>query len=107
VGGVLRPAGLGNATGILTGSYIKDPTDQIWKDDAETKEWSAFMDRYYPDGDKTFVFTVFGYMAAEALAAVLKQCGDDLSRDNVMKQAASLEGLKLAAAGNHNQHWAG
>jgi branched-chain amino acid transport system substrate-binding protein len=95
VGGVLRPAGLGNATGILTGAYIKDPTDRIWKDDAETKEWSAFMDRYYPAGDKTSVFTVFGYMAAEALVAVLKQCGDDLTRENVMKQAASLKGLKL------------
>jgi branched-chain amino acid transport system substrate-binding protein len=95
VGGVLRPAGLGNATGILTGSYIKDPTDRIWKDDAETKEWSTFMDRYYPDGDKMSVFTVFGYMAAEALVAVLKQCGDDLTRENVMKQAASLKGLKL------------
>jgi branched-chain amino acid transport system substrate-binding protein len=95
VGGVLRPAGLANATGILTGSYIKDTTDRIWKDDAETKEWSAFMDRYYPDGDKTSVFTVFGYIAAEALVAVLKQCGDDLTRENVMKQAASLKGLKL------------
>jgi branched-chain amino acid transport system substrate-binding protein len=95
VGGVLRPAGLDNATGILTAGYIKDPTDRIWKDDAETKEWSAFMDRYYPDGDKTSAFTVFGYMAAEALVVVLKQCGDDLTRENVMKQAASLKGLKL------------
>lgn len=95
VGGVLRPAGLNNAIGILSSAYTKDPSDRIWKDDAETKEWSAFMDRYYPDGDKTSSFTVFAYMAAEALVAVLKQCGDDLTRENVMKQAASLKGLKL------------
>ncbi len=95
VGGVLRPAGLNNAIGILSSAYTKDPSDRIWKDDAETKEWSAFMDRYYPDGDKTSSFTVFAYMAAEALVAVLKQCGDDLTRENLMKQAASLKGLKL------------
>jgi hypothetical protein len=81
--------------GISTGSYIKDPTDRIWKDDAQTKEWSAFMDRYHPDGDRSSVSTVFSYMAAEALVAVLKQCVDDLTRENVMKQAASLKGLKL------------
>jgi branched-chain amino acid transport system substrate-binding protein len=95
VGGVLRPAGLSNATGILSIAYIKDPADRVWKDDAETKEWSAFMNRYYPDGDRTSAFTVIGYVAAEALVAVLKQCGDDLTRENVMKQAASLKGLKL------------
>jgi branched-chain amino acid transport system substrate-binding protein len=53
------------------------------------------MNRYYPDGDRTSAFTVIGYVAAEALVAVLKQCGDDLTRENVMKQAASLKGLKL------------
>ncbi len=95
VGGVLKPAGLENATGILSQGYLKDPTDPTWKDDPAYKEWSAFMDKYHPDGDKTSTFTVYGYLAAQTLVQVLKQCGDDLSRENVMKQAANLKDLKL------------
>jgi len=95
VGAVLKPAGLDNAKGLLTASYAKDPTDPTWKDDAAYKEWSAFMDKYYPDGDKTSLGTVYGYLAAQALVAVLKQSGDNLTRENVMKQAASLKNLEL------------
>ena len=95
VGAVVKPAGLDNARGILTTAYLKDPTDPTWKDDAAFKEWSAFMDKYYPDGDKTSTFTVYGYLAAKTLVAVLKQSGDNLSRENVMKQAASLKNLEL------------
>jgi branched-chain amino acid transport system substrate-binding protein len=95
VGAVLRPAGFENAKGVLTTAYFKDPTDPTWKDDAGFKKWSAFMDKYYPDGDKTANETVYGYLAAQTLVAVLKQCGDNLTRENVMKQAASLKNLEL------------
>jgi branched-chain amino acid transport system substrate-binding protein len=95
IGAVLKPAGLDNSKGILTTSYLKDSTDPIWKDDAGYKEWSTFMDKYYPDGDKTSSFTVYGYLVAQTLVAVLKQSGDNLTRENVMKQAASLKNLEL------------
>ena len=95
VGAVLKPAGLDNAKGALTAGYLKDPTDPTWKDDAAYKEWSTFMDKYYPDGDKTSTFPAYGYLAAQTLVAVLKQCGDNLTRENVMKQAASLKNLEL------------
>jgi branched-chain amino acid transport system substrate-binding protein len=95
VGGVLRPAGLDNSTGLLTTLYGKSPSDPSWKDDPAFKEWTAFMDKYYPDGDKTNDNTVYGYLVAQTLVQVLKQCGDDLSRENVMKQAANLKDLAL------------
>src|SRR5262245_36249775 len=95
VGAVLKPAGLNNAKGVLTSAYLKDPTDPTWKDDSALKEWSAFMDKYYSNGDKTSFFTVYGYVAAQTLVAVLKQSGDNLTRENVMKQAASLKNLEL------------
>jgi len=95
VGSVLKPAGLENSIGILTTNYIKDPTDPQWKNDAAYKEWAAFMDKYYPDGDKTSSFTVYGYSVAQTLVQVLKQCGDNLTRENVMKQAASLKDFEL------------
>jgi branched-chain amino acid transport system substrate-binding protein len=95
VGSVLKPAGFDNAKGVLTTAYLKDPTDPSWKDDAAFKEWSAFMDKYYPDGDKTSSLPLYGYVVAQTLVAVLKQCGDNLTRENVMKQAASLKDLKL------------
>ena len=94
-GAVLKPAGLEHAQGLLTAFYHKDPTDPQWKDDAAWKEWSAFMDKYYPDGDKSSTFTVFGYLAAQTMVHVLQQAGDDLTRENVMKQAASIKALKL------------
>lgn len=95
VGSVLKPAGLDNARGILSAAYYKDPTDPTWKDDAGFKAWLAFMEKYFPDGDRTSSFTAYGYLAAQALTEVLKRCGDDLSRENVMRQAASLNGLQL------------
>jgi branched-chain amino acid transport system substrate-binding protein len=95
VGSVLKPAGFDNAKGVLSTAYFKDPTDPSWKDDPAYKEWLAFMDKYYPDGDKTSTFTVYGYLAAQTLVAVLKQSGDNLTRDNVMKQATSLKNLEL------------
>jgi branched-chain amino acid transport system substrate-binding protein len=95
VGGVLRPAGLENSKDILSTIYGKDPTDPTWKDDPGFKDWLAFMDQYFPEGDKTNSFTVFGYSAAQTLVAVLRQCGDELTRDNVMRQAANLHNLQL------------
>ena len=91
VASVMRAAGIEHSQGIISVAYLKDPTDTIWNDDAETKEWRAFMDKYMPDGDKTNGNHVYGYAAAQTLAQVLKQCGDDLTRENVMKQAASLK----------------
>jgi len=95
VGSVLKPAGLDNAKGVLSTAYLKDPTDPTWKNDPAYKKWSAFMDKYYPDGDKTSSFTVYGYLVGQTLVAVLKQSGDNLTRENVMKQAASLKNLEL------------
>jgi ABC-type branched-chain amino acid transport systems, periplasmic component len=95
IGSVLKPAGLEAAKGVLTTAYVKDATDPNWKDDAGAKEWSAFMQKYYPEGDRTSAFTVYGYLVAQTLQHVLKQCGDDLTRENVMKQAASLKNLEL------------
>ncbi|MGE0749441.1 MAG: ABC transporter substrate-binding protein [Variibacter sp.] len=91
VGSVLKPAGLENAKGIYSTYYLKDATDPQWDNDAGKKDWLAFMDKYFPDGDKTSSFTVYGYSVAQTMAQVLKQCGDNLTRENVMKQAASLD----------------
>ena len=84
---------LENAKGVLSTAYFKDPTDPTWQDDAAFKDWLAFMDKYFPDGDRTSSFTVYGYAVCPDDDHVLKQCGDDLTRANVMKQAASLKGL--------------
>jgi len=95
IGAVIKPAGFDNAQGVLSAAYTKDPTDPSWADDAEFKRWSDFMDKYYPDGDKTNAFTVTAYAVAETVVQVLKQCGDDLTRENVMKQAANLKALQV------------
>jgi branched-chain amino acid transport system substrate-binding protein len=95
VGATLKPAGLENAKGIISDNSFKDPTDPQWLNDAGYKQWLSFMDEYYPDGDKTDQQTVYGYSIAETTVQVLKQCGDDLTRENVMKQAANLHGLEL------------
>jgi len=91
IANALRPAGMENSIGVISTAFLKDASDPAWKDDPAMKDWSAFMDKYYPDGDKADGNTVFGYAAAETLAQVLKQCGDDLSRENIMRQAASLK----------------
>jgi branched-chain amino acid transport system substrate-binding protein len=93
VGSVLQPAGLENAKGLLSTHYIKDPTDPTWKDDQNFKDWQAFMEKYFPDGDRTSSFTVYGYAVAHTMVRVLERCGDDLTRANIMKQAASLKEL--------------
>jgi ABC-type branched-subunit amino acid transport system substrate-binding protein len=91
VASVLKPAGLEFSKGIISTAYLKDPTDPTWDNDSAVQSWRAFMDKYYPDGDKTNANNLYGYVEAEAMVQVLKQCGDMLTRDNVMKQAASLK----------------
>ena len=95
VGSVLKPAGMENAKDIISTAYYKDPTDPTWKDDASFKRWEGFMAKYFPEGDKSSSFTVYGMAVAETLVQVLKQCGDDLTRENVMKQAANLKDVEV------------
>ncbi len=90
---VLTPAGLDKSIGLYTVGYFKDPTDKQWDDDPAMKEWRAFMKEYLPDGNLADASNVYGYLAAQTLVQVLSQCGNDLSRANVMKQAASIKGF--------------
>jgi ABC-type branched-subunit amino acid transport system substrate-binding protein len=94
VAAVLKPAGLENSKGIISTAYLKDPTDPLWKDDPGIKTWLAFMDKYFADGDKTNINNVYGYASAQTMVQVLKQCGDNLTRENVMKQAANLRDFR-------------
>ena len=98
IANALRPAGLQNAVGVISTSFLKDAGDATWKEDPAIKEWLAFMDKYYPDGDKDDSYAIFGYAAAETLVQVLTQCGDDLSRENIMRQAASLRNYQSPIA---------
>jgi branched-chain amino acid transport system substrate-binding protein len=91
IGPALGPAGMENSVGVISASFLKDPSDPAWKDDPAIRDWMSFMDKYYPTGDKSSSAALYGYAAAETLAQVLRQCGDDLSRENVMRQAASLK----------------
>ncbi len=95
VGSVLAPAGLDKAVGLITALYQKDPTDPQWQDGPEYLDWVDWMDEYNPDGDKTDQFNVYAYNVAMTLVHVLEQCGDDLTRANVMRQAANLKDLEL------------
>ncbi len=95
VGSVIKPAGPENATGLISAAYLKDPTDQAWKDDAGMTQWRAFMAKYMPGADLTDGGTVFGYGVTYSLWNVLKQCGTDFSRANIMKQAANLKDLEV------------
>ena len=91
VSSVMKPAGLENGVGIITAAYGKDPTDPQWAHDPGMLQWTAFMKKYYPDGSLTDANNVYGYSAAETMVQVLKQAGDNLTHDNIMKQAASLD----------------
>jgi branched-chain amino acid transport system substrate-binding protein len=91
VGGVLQPAGFENAQGMLSAAYAKDGADPQWNDDPGMKKFFEFLAKYYPEANKLDGSVVYGYGVAQTLVQVLKQCGDDLTRENVMKQAASLK----------------
>jgi branched-chain amino acid transport system substrate-binding protein len=94
VGSVIKPAGFENAQGIISAAYLKDASDKQWDNDAGMKEFYAFMTKDFPEGDKLAGETVVGYGVAQTLVQVLKQCGDNLTRENVMKQAASLKDFR-------------
>jgi ABC-type branched-subunit amino acid transport system substrate-binding protein len=98
VGAVMQPAGLEASKGVISVNYGKDPSDPSWKDDAGLKKYFDFMAKYYPDGDKNSSFNTYGYSTAQLLVYVLKQCGDDLTRENVLKQASSLKNVQLDLA---------
>jgi ABC-type branched-subunit amino acid transport system substrate-binding protein len=91
VSATMQPAGVEKGVGVVSLVYAKDPTDPQWKDDAGYKQWLAWMEKYYPDGDRSDAFNVYGYNAAMTMVQVLKQCGSNLTRQNIMKQAASLD----------------
>ena len=95
VGAVLKPAGLDAAKGLISVGYVKDPADDAWKDDPGMQRYLDFMKKYYPDGDKTSNLNVYGYITTQLLIDVLKQCGDDLTRANVLKQATHLTNVQL------------
>ncbi|MGL9620569.1 ABC transporter substrate-binding protein [Bradyrhizobium sp. U531] len=91
VGSVMKPAGFENSEGVLSAAYAKDSTDPQWANDPGMKKWNEFVDKYMPGADKSDTSMVYGYGAASTLAKVLEMCGDDLTRANIMKQAASLK----------------
>ncbi|WP_315762691.1 MULTISPECIES: ABC transporter substrate-binding protein [unclassified Bradyrhizobium] len=91
----LKPAGPENAKGLISVNYVKDPLEQTFKNDPGVQRYLDFMAKYYPDGDKGSNFNVYGYITAELLVQVLKQCGDDLTRENVLKQATHLDHVQL------------
>jgi ABC-type branched-subunit amino acid transport system substrate-binding protein len=95
IGSVMKPAGYENAQDILSAAYLKEPKDPQWKNDAGLNEWRAFMTKWYPEGDQEDAATVFAYGIAKGLEQVLRQCGDDLTRANIMKQAANLMDLEV------------
>jgi branched-chain amino acid transport system substrate-binding protein len=92
IGAVLTPAGLEKSVGIITTAYLKDYSDSQWANDPAVKRWESFMKKYYPTGDLNDGSNIYGYTVARTLEQVLKQCGDNLTRENVMKQAASMKG---------------
>jgi branched-chain amino acid transport system substrate-binding protein len=98
VGAVMQPAGLEAAKGVISVNYGKEPLDPAWKDDAGMKKYFEFMTKYYPEGDKNSNFNSYGYSTAQLLVQVLKQCGDELTRENVLKQATNLKDVQLDLA---------
>lgn len=87
----LAPAGLDKAVGLITGAYLKDPSDPQWASDPGFRDWLAFMKKYQPNGDLTDGSNVYGYSVTQTLAIMLKQCAEDLSRENIIRQAANLD----------------
>jgi branched-chain amino acid transport system substrate-binding protein len=98
VGATMQPAGLEASKGVISVNYGKDPLDPTWKDDAGMKRYFDFMAKYFPEGDKNSSFNSYGYSTSQLLVHVLKQCGDDLTRENVMKQATNLKNVQLDLA---------
>jgi branched-chain amino acid transport system substrate-binding protein len=95
IGSVIRPAGFENSQGIISSAYLKDTSDPQWKDDPGMKAFDEFLTKYFPEGNRVDASVMYGYTVAQGLVFVLKNCGDDLTRANIMKQAASINGLEL------------
>jgi branched-chain amino acid transport system substrate-binding protein len=95
IGSVIKPAGFENSQGIISSAYLKDTSDPQWKDDAGMKAFDEFLTKYFPEGNRVDASVMYGYTVAQGLVFVLKNCGDDLTRANIMKQAASINGLEL------------
>ena len=95
MGSVLTPAGLDKSVGLITAAYLKEATDARWANDPGLKPWREFMQKYLPDGNIADNFNIYGYTVAATLHQVLKQAGDELTRENVMKQAANVKNLRL------------
>jgi ABC-type branched-subunit amino acid transport system substrate-binding protein len=91
VSSVLKPAGFEYSRGIISSYSLKDPNDPQWQNDKDVQDWAAFMKKYFPDGNIQDQLIVYGYVVAEATVQVIKQCGDDLTHENIMKQAANLD----------------
>jgi len=91
---VIKPAGVDNARGIISVAYLMDPLDPTWKDDPGMKAFNEFLDKYFPEGNRADSLLVTGYNMAQTLVQVLSQCGDNLTRENVMKEAANLKGFR-------------
>jgi branched-chain amino acid transport system substrate-binding protein len=95
IGSVIKPAGMENAQDIISSNYLKDPTDLQWKNDKGMIAWNEFLDKYYPEANRADASVMYAYIVAQGLVHVLKACGDDLTRENIMKQAASIRDLEL------------
>jgi len=95
IGAVMKPAGFENGQGIISSAYLKDTSDPEWKNDAGMKTFDEFLTKYFPEGNRIDANVMYGYTVAQGLVHVLKACGDDLTRENVMKQAASIKNLEL------------
>ena len=95
IGSVMKPAGFENSQGIISSAYLKDTSDPQWKNDAGMKDFDEFLTRYFPEGNRIDLNLMYGYTVAQGLVYVLKNCGDDLTRENIMKQAASIKNLQL------------
>ena len=94
IGSVMKPAGFENSQDIISSAYLKDPNDPQWKDDAAMKAWNEFLDKYYPEANRADGSVMYAYIVAQGLGHVLKACGDDLTRANVMKQAANIRNFE-------------
>ena len=95
VAGVLQPAGLEHAVGLVSARYQKDPADPEWRDDPGMKQYMSFMAEYFPQGDPKDLFNVYGYTAAQVLVHVIQECGDDLTRANLMRIATNLDAVRF------------
>jgi branched-chain amino acid transport system substrate-binding protein len=95
IGGVIKPAGVEHSQGIISAAFMKDPTDPRWKDDPGMKKFDEFLKQYMPGADRSDAYIMYGYNTAQTMVAVLKNAGDNLTRENIMKQAANMKDIEV------------